>query len=174
MFPAKNIPSTALLLLLGACVETNDYPLTPYRNATDLEFQTVASYDNFDMLNDGTIAAQGAASAAIRDYAVEIMTDRRVAQSALKSIADSVHQQLPQLPESGDLDIALTGLSASALDTVYLRETLMDQDSAILLYQNEIANGSYVGLIHYANMTLPLIQSRRSEADSLLRILEGR
>jgi predicted outer membrane protein len=173
MFPTQTIPPLCLFLLLGGCAETNDYPMTSYRNATDLQFQTAASYDNFDVLNDGTIAVQVAASAAVRDYAVELMTDRRAAQAALKKIADSVNQQLPQQPESGDLDRLLVGLPGSALDTIYLRETMMDQDSAITLYRNEIANGSYVGLIHYAALYMPLIVSRRGKADSLLRVLEG-
>lgn len=173
MFPAKTIPSTCLLFLLGACVETNDYPFTAYRNATDLQFQSAASHDNFDMVNEGVIATQGAASPVVRTYAGLLVADRRAAQTALTQIADSVRQQLPQQPESGDFDLSLEGLPGSALDTTYLRETLMDQDSAINLYQNEIVNGSYVGLIHYAHTYLPLIQSRRGTADSLLRVLEG-
>jgi hypothetical protein len=69
--------------------------------------------------------------------------------------------------------VALAGLSGNALDTAYLRETMMDQDSAITLYRNEIGNGSYVGLIYYATRYLPLIVSRRGTADSLLQVLEG-
>ena len=149
------------------------YPMTRFRNATDLQFQTAASHDNFDVLNDATIAMQGAASAMVRDYAGQLIADRRDAQAALKKIADSVNQVLPIQPESGDGDVALAGLSGNALDTAYLRETLMDQDSAITLYRNEIAGGSYVGLIYYATRYLPLIVARRGTADSLLRVLEG-
>jgi len=173
MFPAQTLPPICFFLLLSSCVETNDYPMTSYRNANDLQFQTAASYDNFDMLHDATIASQVATLPTVRNYAGTLIADRRAAQAALKKIADSVNQQLPQQPESGDEDLALTRISGSALDTAYLRESLMDQDSAITLYQGEMANGSYVGLIHFASVYLPLIQSRRATADSLLKLLEG-
>lgn len=173
MFPAHTLPPFFIFILWSSCVETNDYPMTSFRNAADLQFQTAASYDNFDMLNEATIAAQVAALPTVRNYAATLITDRRAAQAALKKIADSVNQQLPQQPQSGDLDVTLARISGSALDTAYLREAVMDQDSAIALYQDEIANGSYMGLIHYALVYLPLMQSRRATADSLLRVLEG-
>ena len=173
MCPAKTtFYSTILLIwLLSSCVDANDYPLTAYRNATDLQFQAAASEDNFDVLNDGSIAVAGG-SPAVRSYAQTLINDRGAAQAELKQIADSVNQVLPQQPEVGDMDLSLEGMSGFALDTAYLRETLLDQDSAILLYQNEIANGSYAGLIHYANQYLPVMQLRRETADSLLRVLE--
>gem|GEM_PF-7057326 len=173
MFPSQTIPPLYFIFLLASCVETNDYPMTSFRNATDLQFQTAAAYANFDMLNDATIAVQAAASATVRNYANELIADRRAAQVALENIADSVNQALPQQPESGDADVALEGLPANALDTSYLREALMDQDSAIALYKNEIANGSYAGLIHYATIGMPLLVARRATGDSLLQVLEG-
>ena len=160
-------------LALHACdVEQNDYPLIAYRNATDLQFQAAASFDNYDVINDAAIVTGGGQSAVVRSYAQVIVNDRLAAQSMLKSIADSASQQLPQQPETGDMDLALRGISGAALDTSYLRESIMDQDSAISIYQGEIANGSYSGLLHYANQWLPVIQARRATADSLLQVLE--
>lgn len=173
MSPAQTLSPICFFLLLGSCAETNEYPMMSYRNAADLQFQKAASYDNFDILNQATIASQAAALPTVRNYATTLLADRRAAQAALQKIADSVKQQLPQQPQSGDEDVTLARISGSALDTTFLRETLMDQDSTITLYRNEMADGSYVGLIHYASVYLPLIQSRRATADSLLRLLEG-
>ncbi|HLZ87150.1 MAG TPA: DUF4142 domain-containing protein, partial [Puia sp.] len=90
----------------------------------------------------------------------------------LKRMADSVNAILPQQPEAGDEDLSLERIPGMGFDTAYLREEIRDQDSAMTLYRNEVANGSYVGLIYYANKYLPLIQSRRMEADSLLQLME--
>lgn len=160
------------LLLLFSCVDTNEYPFTTFRNATDLRFQGAASKDNYDVLNEGTIATKSPLSPPVIAYAQELLGDRRAAQEALKKIADSVNQQLPDTPAIGDGDLRLAAVAGALLDTTYLRETMRDQDSAITLYRDEIANGSYVGLIHYAIVYLPQIQLRRQEADSLFQLLQ--
>lgn len=154
------------------CVETNEYPNTRYRNAEDLQFQVAASYDNFDEMNTGTLAAANGSNPAVRVYGQMIVNDRSAAESDLKKITDSVNAAIPQGPEAGDEDRLLSGLSGMAFDTSYLREEILDHDSAIGLYRGEVSNGSYVSLVQYAANHLPLLQMRRTTADSLLRALQ--
>jgi putative membrane protein len=173
MRPIQTICFFLLLACSLHCVDNNDYPMTMYRNATDLQFQVAASYDNYDAINEGSMAAAGGASAAVRAYGQQLVDDRRAAQAELRKIADSVNTPLPQAPAAGDSDLALKRLAGAGLDTAYLRETIQDQDSALRLYQQEVTGGSYVGLVAYANKYLPVIQRRRIQADSLLQVLNG-
>ena len=62
MCPFKTICFFLLLVCSLRCVDNNDYPMTMYRNATDLQFQVAASYDNYDAINEGAMAAAGARS----------------------------------------------------------------------------------------------------------------
>lgn len=47
-FPVATLAGMLAMVASIHCVETTEYPQTTYRNATDLQFQVAASYDNFD------------------------------------------------------------------------------------------------------------------------------
>lgn len=171
-FPVATLAGMLTMVASINCVETNEYPYTTYRNATDLQFQMAASYDNFDEMNTGALAAANGSNSGVRMFGQMVVNDRSVAQSELKKITDSVNQVLPQIPEAGDEDLALKGLSGMAFDTSYLREEIQDHDSAIALYRGEMSNGSYVSLVQYAAKYIALLQVRRMTADSLLQVLQ--
>ncbi len=126
----------------------------------DDSFLSKASQLNLAEIESGKLAASKGDSQEIKNYGQQMANDHAAAQKDLVALAKKETVSLPKEPdqEHKALRTELINLSGQAFDSAYLKSQLLDQQSAVTLYQAEIESGTDADAIVYAKKYLPKLK----------------
>lgn len=163
----------ATTLFAVACSKSNNNN-TPTASTYDANFMVAASYANQDEIATGKLAATQSTDVGVTAYAATLVTDHTAAETALATLSDSLHVNLPGGPDSVHLamNTMLSTMSGANFDTAFVHGMIKDHQIAITLFQNEIDSGMDAGVKFYAMTYLPKLQMHLAVADSLWTVLQ--
>jgi putative membrane protein len=138
-------------------------------NDTDRDFATQAGYSNAAEISAGQLAASKGSSAMVRNYGALMATDHQPALNELVQIGTEEGLTVPTTPDPYHqaLMSRLMSLSGYAFDTAYINSQIMDHQTAISLFQNEVDNGRRNRVQDYAADKLPHLHMHLTTADSI-------
>jgi putative membrane protein len=163
----KVVYATALLALvvLNACSKDDNEV-----NDIDRTFTMQASLSNTVEVNAGTLAAQKATNAQVKQFAQNMIMEHQMAQADLKTLGANVGISIRDTvdPAHAAIMTQLTTMPAGrAFDSMYIHTQVADHTMTVANFQAEQNNGSHVDVKNYANTYLPHIQLHLQSADSI-------
>lgn len=164
---------------------TQTYPATPQsttpitqtttpteQNTTPIsnqEFVTQATQGNLAEIELGQLAQKRAASAEVKQYAQQMITDHTQAQNQLKQLAAQKKLTIPQSVGEQNKQVAanLSKLSGADFDRAYMNQMVQDHQKTVSLFQREAEQGQDPDLQAFASTKLPTLQQHLQQAQSL-------
>ncbi|MBD2431524.1 MULTISPECIES: DUF4142 domain-containing protein [Fischerella] len=158
---------------------TQTYPATPQSTTTpttqnttpisNQEFVTQATQGNLAEIELGQLAQKRAASAEVKQYAQQMITDHTQAQNQLKQLAAQKKLTVPQSVGEQNKQVAanLSKLSGADFDRAYMNQMVQDHQKTVSLFQREAEQGQDADLQAFASTKLPTLQQHLQQAQSL-------
>jgi putative membrane protein len=117
------------------------------------------------------LAEVRAASPAVKGLAVATLADQEMLARRLEGIAEQDDGIIP--PHGLDephlaMLRQLSSLSGEAFDRAYLQDQIQEEQATIAVFRQELAEGSEPTLRQFALDTLPLVEQRLRETQSLI------
>lgn len=133
---------------------------------SDQQFVTEATQSGLAEIALGQLAQQKGASAQVKQYGQQMITDHTQANSQLKTLATKKGLTVPTAPNAQQKATRdrLAGLSGSAFDRAYMQQMEQDHAKAVALFQRESAQGQDSNLKQWASTTLPKLQNHLAMA----------
>jgi putative membrane protein len=157
------------VMMLTACEK--DEEAEDNVNEQDRTFAVQASMSNRAEIELGNLALTKASNDSVKYYAQLMITEHTQAQDELKAVADDMdlNVDLEQAlgAEFTAVQQALTGLDATAFDSVYMRSQVLSHQMTIANFQTEAATGGSENVKAYANKYLPHIQMHLDMANRI-------
>ncbi|UCJ08561.1 DUF4142 domain-containing protein [Chitinophaga pendula] len=160
------------LLLIGilgaaACSKNNDS--SPVLDRRDATFMVVAAQGNVNEITFGKLADSISATASIKTFARQMVTDHQGALDELLGIARDKTLGLDQVMDSAHKIIypKLGALRGYEFDTAYIKGQVRDHQQTIDVFQFQADSGYDGRLKAYAAKYLPVIRMHAKHADSL-------
>jgi putative membrane protein len=134
--------------------------------ARDTEFVRRALEAGQQEVDFGKVASQKAANAEVRAFAARMVEDHTTANAELLSMSAPTAAPAPT-SEKATAVRALESLSAQAFDVAYLARSVRDHESAVMLFEQEAADGNDERLKLWAQQKLPKLREHLDMARSL-------
>jgi putative membrane protein len=159
----------------GAIILVCSLDFLSFKKADD-SFLSKASQANLSEMEEGKLAASMGESAEVKKYGQQMLNDHTAAQNDLLALAKKETVSLPKAAdeEHQAIKMELMKLSGHAFDSAYLKNQLLDHQSAVVLFQAEIESGKDPDVIVYAKKYLPklkmhlqMFQSAASESKNI-------
>jgi putative membrane protein len=146
-------------------------PNSPLNTNRDMQSQQSQRADDKKFLKDaaiggmvevelGKLAAEKAASDAVKQFGQKMVEDHTKANDELKEIARKENINVPDSLDSkhqSRID-KLSKLSGTDFDRAYIKDQLKDHQQDVKEFQNEAENGSNAEVRTFASKTLPTLQ----------------
>jgi putative membrane protein len=161
----------ALLLsmaLITACKDdNNDVEGT---NATDDQFIIQAGWANNAEISAAQLALSKSTNDSVRAFATMMVADHTAAKNQLIDIADDLNRSVPDTADLAHqaVMVVLNGLSGARFDSAYVATQILDHQTAITLFQNEVDDGENDRLIDYAAGKLPALNTHLARVFSIV------
>ncbi len=152
----------------GACSKDDDN--NNILSTTDRNFLLQAAESNFAEIGVGQLAYSKGTDSSLQVFGLQMVSDHEMAQQSLNSVALNFGIVIIDSLSPAHVTIKNTLMSLSSgytFDTTYINSQIRDHQEAIIMYQNEINNGSSVDVKNYANKYLPIIEMHLQMADSI-------
>ena len=137
--------------------------------SADSTFMKTAAMDGRAEVEHGQLAAQNAASSAVKQFGQRMVDDHRKADAELTSLAAQKNVALP-----AELDAKhkathdkLSRLTGSAFDSAYMAHMVSAHKDAVALFQREATSGTDADAKAFAEKTLPTLQEHLKLAQEL-------
>lgn len=136
---------------------------------TDQEFVDFAAQTDMMEAHLGQMAADRAATQAVKDYAQMLVTDHTNDYQELGEVAAKANLTVPKgLDAAHDRMIApFEKLTGAAFDSRYAHEMIVGHTEAIAVYKKEAADAQNADLKTYATAALPTLQKHLDGAKDL-------
>lgn len=134
---------------------------TPWaQDASDRQFMIQAAQGGMAEVELGQLAAQRAASEAVRAFGQRMMVDHARSNNELRRLAESKGVQLPTTidPKDQATRDRLATLSGTAFDRAYMNDMVTDHETDIAQFQQEASQGRDAAVRAWAQQTLPTLQ----------------
>jgi putative membrane protein len=135
----------------------------------DQSFYMQAAEGGMAEVEVGKLAQTNGSSAAVKDFATQMVNDHGKANARLKSIAARKQVMLPAQPnaEHQATKKKLEGLTGAAFDAAYLQGQVADHEKVAALLEQEIAAGKDADAKGFAAETLPTVKAHLAMAQKL-------
>lgn len=138
-------------------------------NSTDRDFAMSATMANTAEISAGQMAVSKGTNTNITGFGQMMVSDHGTARTDLHTIANDLRLYAPDSLDAQNMALAaqLSTLSGRPFDSVYIHSQVKAHQLAILLFQNEINNGTNNRLRTYANDQMPHLQMHLQSAQSI-------
>ncbi len=138
---------------------------------SDQAFVDMAAQTDMTEAHLGQMAADQAASQAVKDYAQTLVTDHTADYNALTAAATKANLTVPKgLDEKQMKMIApFEKLKGKAFDHRFIHDMISGHEAAIAAYNKETRDGQNADIKAYATQTLPTLEKHETGAKDLLK-----
>jgi putative membrane protein len=133
---------------------------------TDLNFLKHAAVGDQAEIELAQMAQQKSSDPAVKRFAARMIKDHSANDDKLVNIAASQHISLPNElpPKQKDAAERLSKLSSSQFDKAYMQLMVQEHTEDVGEFQKEASSAQDPTVQHYAEATLPVLQSHLNEA----------
>jgi putative membrane protein len=137
--------------------------------SADRTFMTTAAIDGMAEVEHGKLAAQNAASSAVKQFGQRMVDDHGKANAELKSLASQKNVTLPTSlgAQHKAMQDKLSKLNGPAFDSAYMAHMVAAHKEAVALFQREAKTGKDAETKAFAEETLPTLQEHLKMAQDL-------
>ena len=141
-------------------------------NQADRSFIFTASLRNGAFLQLADSATLKTSDSAIKRLADTIVVDYTKLETDFTRLANGLSFYFPDSLDATQLSfkLRLDTLSGRTYDSVYIHQLVVEHDSALAVFNREVAEGFNVKLKSFANSWLPALQRNRKTADSIANL----
>jgi putative membrane protein len=118
----------------------------------------------------GSLANDRAASPAVRDFGARMVTEHHQANEQLKALAAVKNISFPTeiSDEARTASARLARLSGNEFDAVFMNRMVQDHQAAVVLFQQEAADGNDADIKNWAARMLPILEKHLRSAQDIL------
>lgn len=146
-----------------------DNTTTNVLNESDKNFIQLAGMSNTSEKETAKIALSKTTDSVVLSFAQQMLTDHTNAQNDLKTMGTVVGFTVTDTTDAAYAATItqLDTLTARTFDSAYIHMQLLDHDSTMKFYIDELENGNQVNLKAYANTILQIVRLHHQRADSI-------
>jgi len=155
-------------LAIAAC-KKEETSIDNQLNEADNNFILLAGINNFTEIQTAKNALLKSADTVVVSFAQQMLTDHEQAQSDLEVMGTIVGFSVKDTIDAAHAATTaqLDTLTGRTFDSVYIHTQLLEHETMINHYADELKNGSQLNVKAYANTNLQNIQLHYQRADSI-------
>ena len=169
-----------LLKLLGGCFvavltiascKKEDDNINNQLNEADNNFILQAGISNVSEIETAKIAVLKTTDTLVLSFAQQMLAEHTAAHNDLKTMGGVVGFTVKDTTDAAHATTIaqLNTLTGKVFDSTYIRNQLLDHQTAITFYTDELHNGNQLNVKAYANTILQNIRLHYQRADSIAK-----